>query len=100
MIFALAITGVSLIAIFAIRMLILISMAIADNGYVGKHRELPDERKKKASKRTRAPSAPRSYHRTLGARDSRPIDRRPVSRDPAAARRRERGPARQSPTSA
>jgi hypothetical protein len=38
-IFALAIAGASLLAVFAITMLILfISMAIADHSYIGKHR--------------------------------------------------------------
>lgn len=39
MIFVLAITGASLVAVFSVWMLILfISMALADSGYVGKHR--------------------------------------------------------------
>lgn len=39
MIFTLAITGVTLVAIFAAWMMILfISMAMADSGYVGKYR--------------------------------------------------------------
>ncbi|MBO2458554.1 hypothetical protein [Actinomadura violacea] len=65
MIFALAITGVTLIALFAAWMFVLfVSMAFADNGYVGKHRGLPDPKPNRSGR----PDSHRSYHRTLGGR--------------------------------
>lgn len=98
MILALAITGVTLVAFFAIWMIILfISLAIADSGYVGKHRAA--KRRNQPAKRKRAPSAPRSYHRTLGGRGARTTGLRATSRG-ASTRGRERRPARQAPTSA
>lgn len=65
MILVLAITGAALIAIFAAWMLVLfVSMALADNGYVGKHRAMPDPKPKRSVR----PDSARSYHRTLGGR--------------------------------
>lgn len=82
MIFALAITGVALIAIFAAWMFILfVSMEFADNGYVGRHRGLPDPPPKRARLDRRTPYTPRSYHRRLGKR------RPPAPNRPAGARR-------------
>lgn len=98
MIFALAITGVALVAIFTVWVVILfISMAIADSGYVGKHRA--PKRRNQPAKRKQAPDAPRSYHRTLGGRGTGTTGVRPTSRG-ASTRRPERGRARQAPTSA
>ncbi|MGI5326683.1 hypothetical protein [Actinomadura nitritigenes] len=65
MIFALAITGVTLIALFAAWMFVLfVSMEFADNGYVGKHRGLPDPKPSRSGR----PDSHRSYHRPLGGR--------------------------------
>ncbi|GAA2149923.1 hypothetical protein [Actinomadura napierensis] len=82
MIFALAITGVALIAIFAGWMFVLfVSMAFADKGYVGKHRGLPDSPPKRARQDRRTPYTPRSYHRTLGGRHPTTPGRRPSTRE-------------------
>ncbi|MFB4299353.1 hypothetical protein [Actinomadura sp. NTSP31] len=82
MIYALAITGVALVAIFAAWMSVLfVSMAFADNGYVGRHRGLPDSPPKRARRDRRTPYPPRSYHRTLGGRHPTTPDRRPRPRE-------------------
>jgi hypothetical protein len=64
-IFALAIAGASLLTVFAVWMLILfISTAIADHGYVGKHRyaDKPSSPRHRTPPRT-YPARPAQVHR-------------------------------------
>jgi hypothetical protein len=71
-IFALAITGVALIAILAAWMFVLfVSMAFADKGYIGKHRGLSGSSPKRVRQDRRTPYPHRSYHRTFGGRHPR-----------------------------
>ncbi|HEY8480789.1 MAG TPA: hypothetical protein VIL71_13270 [Spirillospora sp.] len=73
MISALAITGVTLVAVFAASVLALfISMTVAGTGYVGRHRAPPARKRRRTAKRKRGPSGPRSHHRTLGGSRPRP----------------------------
>lgn len=72
-----AVIGVALAAVLAVWVLALfISVAVADTGYVGRHRGPRARKKKRVAKRRRGPSGPRSYHRTLGRPRSRPARRR------------------------
>lgn len=64
MILALAVIGAALVSVLVLWMLALfIKMAVADSGYVGRHRAPPARK----TRRSQRPSAPRSYHRTPGS---------------------------------